>query len=85
LPINEETELIIIEAFLTMCFLLSLFMCPFLGNGERIWDIPWSYRTSSMIQRKVFIQKMPQVMTNIGDKTSTISKNGIAPPPRVIP
>ncbi|MDR2437978.1 MAG: hypothetical protein LBE12_01235 [Planctomycetaceae bacterium] len=63
----------------------AIFMCPFLGNGERIWDIPWSYKTSSMIQRKVFVQKMPQVMKNIGDKTSTISKNGIAPPPRTIP
>jgi len=47
------------------------------GDGVLIWDIPWTYQTTSMQKPKVFITAMRQEMRNIGDKKSTVSKNGI--------
>jgi hypothetical protein len=46
------------------------------GNGNFVWDIPWSYQTSTMNSPKVFLNMLQQ-MRNIGDELSTVSKNGI--------
>jgi hypothetical protein len=46
------------------------------GDGLKIWDIPWSYKTATMTDRKVFLT-IRQRMENIGDKKSVVTKNGI--------
>ncbi len=45
------------------------------GDGIWIWDIPWFYQVGTY-ESKVFTT-IRQDMRNIGDKKSTVSKNGI--------
>jgi len=47
------------------------------GDGKLIWDIPWTYHVKNSPDRMSFMPKMRQEMKNIGDKKSSVSKNGI--------
>jgi hypothetical protein len=46
------------------------------ADGKLVWNIPWTYQTSGMSKPRVF-NTLIHNCRNIGNKRSTMSKNGI--------